>query len=108
MVNQGRLKIGSSFLKIGSNYLRIGPATGVISVLVIDQSGTVHHYDGSTWTTRASSGEAIGDWSMVEVGVVTAFGKPVSDGSGDDAAVNVASFSAGVRPLRAMEKRSWL
>ena len=35
-------------------------------------------------------------------------GGTVTDGSGDDAAVNVASFSAGVRPLRAMEKRSWL
>ena len=30
----------------------------------------------------------------------------VPDGSGDETAVNVVSFSAGVRPLRAIEKRS--
>lgn len=44
---------------------------------------------------------------MVEVEVGTGCGRTVPDGSGDGA-VNVASFSAGVRPLRAMEKRSWL
>jgi hypothetical protein len=45
---------------------------------------------------------------MVEVRVGTGLGKTVVDGSADDATVNVASFSAGVRPLSAMEKRSWL
>ena len=43
---------------------------------------------------------------MVEVREAAGLGGTMTDGSGDDAAVNVASFSAGVRPLRAMEKRS--
>jgi hypothetical protein len=46
------------------------------------------------------SGHAVGGRSMVEVREGTGLGGTVTG------AVNVASFSAGVRPLRAMEKRS--
>lgn len=52
------------------------------------------------------SGHAIGGRSMVEVRGERDTGGTVSDVRGDGAAVNVASCSAGVRPLRAMEKRS--
>ena len=42
---------------------------------------------------------------MVEVGVGIVLGRTVVDGIADDTVVNMASLSAGVRPLRAMEKR---
>lgn len=43
---------------------------------------------------------------MVEVGVGTVLERTVADGISEDTVVNMASLSAGVRPLRAMEKRS--
>lgn len=52
------------------------------------------------------SGAAIGSRFIAEVRVEDGFWMTVTDGTDDDAAVNVASFSAGVRPWRAMEKRS--
>lgn len=52
------------------------------------------------------SRHAIGGRSIVEVRGERDTGGTVSGVRGDGAAVNVASCSAGVRPLRAMEKRS--
>jgi len=49
----------------------------------------------------------MGGGSMVEVEGRIGFGGTVPDESGEGA-VNVASFLAWVRPLSAMEKRSWL
>ena len=49
---------------------------------------------------------AIGGRAIAEVRADLGFGEAVADGRGDEVAVNVGSFSAGVRPLRAMEKRS--
>lgn len=47
-------------------------------------------------------------WSVhsAQVEAGRGFEETVSDDSRGEAAVNVANFSAGVRPLRAMEKRS--
>jgi hypothetical protein len=43
---------------------------------------------------------------MAEVRAGAGLRETAPDRRGDEAAMNVASFSAGVRPLRAMEKRS--
>lgn len=54
------------------------------------------------------SGAVIRRRSIAAVKVEAGFRAAVPDGRGDKAAVNVASFSARVRPLRAMEKRDAL
>jgi hypothetical protein len=66
----------------------------------------VRFWLGEKTGCTVGSGAAIRRRSIAAVEVEAGSGVAVPDGSGEEAVVNVARFSTGVRPLRTMEKRS--
>ena len=61
---------------------------------------------GEKVACTVGSGAAIGIRSMVEPRVEDGLCSVATEGRAEEAEANVESFSAGVRPLSAMEKRS--